>query len=432
MKRRLRPYGIALLALLPFAVFAGALYIVVWVAAPSGSMTIAAGPKGGAFEEVAYRYMDALAKSGIKLNIRFTEGMLDNYQLVRNPQSGVDFALLFGGITDQTRSPNLRSMGRVSIAPLWFFYRGDKTLTQLSDLAGMRIAVGPAIRPILTELLSASGVDAATSNLQTLAGADAAKALLNGQIDVAPLPFEFSSATVQRLLNDPSIRLMSMSQADALVDKFPYLSRLTLPRGAINLKDDLPAEDVNLVAIRNAIVIRDDLNPALIGALADALKTVHGGPGMFKKAGEFPTLTDPELEIPQQVIDYYRNGPPMLSKFVPFWLGIYGARALAIIIALFAIAVPLFSYVQTIYQWAIGRYLYKIYRDLGTLMLACEGADSEADLSLIEDQIADVDSLLKKSNPYLQYSGMALTVEARLDALRSTLVRKRSALKRIA
>lgn len=229
----------------------------------------------------------------------------------------------------------------------------------------------------------------------------------------------------------PALRRSSRNSCTRYFWPGVYLSRLTLPRGAINLKDDLPAADVNLVAIRNAIVIRDDLNPALIGALADALKTVHGGPGMFKKAGEFPTLTDPEFEIPQQVIDYYRNGPPMLSQFVPFWLGIY-ARALAIIIALFAIAVPLFSYVQTIYQWAAGRYLYKIYRDLGTLMLACEGADSEADLTLIEDQIADVDSLLKKSNPYLQYSGMALTVEARLDALRSTLVRKRSALKRTA
>ena len=187
-----------------------------------------------------------------------------------------------------------------------------------------------------------------------------------------------------------------------------------------------------MIAITNAIVIRDDLNPALIGALADALKTVHGGPGMFKRAGEFPTLTDPEFEIPQQVIDYYRNGPPMLSQFVPFWLGIYGARALAIVIAVFAFAIPLFSYIQTVYQWAAGRYLYGVYRDLGTLMLACEGADSDADLSLIANQIADLDSWFKKFNPYLQYSGMALTVEARLDALQSTLVRKRSALKRLA
>ena len=231
MTRKLRPYWPLLLALLPLAIVAAAIFLVFWAAAPPTSMTIAAGPKGGAFEEVAYRYRDALAKSGIKLNIRFTEGMLDNYQLVKDPQSGVDFALLFGGITDQTRSPNLRSMGRVSISPLWFFYRAGKTLTQLSELAGTRIAVGPAIRPILTELLSASGVDATTSNLQTLAGADAAQALIDGQIDVAPLPFAYDSAIVQKLLHDPSIKLMSMSQADALVDRFPYLSRLTLPKG---------------------------------------------------------------------------------------------------------------------------------------------------------------------------------------------------------
>ena len=40
------------------------------------------------------------------------------------------------------------------------------------------------------------------------------------------------------------------------------------------------------------------------------------GTGMFKKAGEFPTLTDPEFEIPQQVIDYNEAGLRPLADLV--------------------------------------------------------------------------------------------------------------------
>jgi hypothetical protein len=42
--------------------------------------------------------------------------------------------------------------------------------------------------------------------------------------------------------------------------------------------------------------------------LAQAIVEVHGRPGIFQQAGEFPTLTDPEYPLAHSARDFYKNG----------------------------------------------------------------------------------------------------------------------------
>jgi hypothetical protein len=76
----------------------------------------------------------------------------------------------------------------------------------------------------------------------------------------------------------------------------------------IDFERIVPAADMILIATPNVVLVRKDIHPALIDLLAQAIVEVHGRPGIFQQAGEFPTLTDPEYPLAHSARDFYKNG----------------------------------------------------------------------------------------------------------------------------
>ena len=68
-----------------------------FVPAPPKKITIAAGSKGGAYEFYAHKYRDILAKHRVTLDIRMTEGTIENLKLLEDPKSGVAAGFVQGG-----------------------------------------------------------------------------------------------------------------------------------------------------------------------------------------------------------------------------------------------------------------------------------------------------------------------------------------------
>lgn len=284
--------GIISKGLLAFLCIATIIWVALWylIPAPPTTISIAAGIPGGAYEHIAKSYRERLARSHITLDIRFAaDGAAGNLRLVENRSSGVDAAFLFGGVTNSKQSPDLMSMGRISYVPVWLFYRGPETLDRLAQLKGKRIAAGVAFRSVASRILDAHGVNSDNAALLPHLGAAAAKALKDGDADVFWQVIDLNSPVIQSLLRDPTVRLMNFAQADALTRVFPYLNRLVLPQGVIDLEKNIPASDVNLIASTNVVVVRKDLHPQLVYLLAQTLSEEHGGAGIFQRAGDFPT-----------------------------------------------------------------------------------------------------------------------------------------------
>ena len=343
-----------------------AVWLALWyfIPAPPSTITIAAGIKNGAFERIAESYRERLARHHVKLNVRITTGAQQGLVLVQDPKSGVDAAFLFAGFSNSTESPGLLSLGRINYAPLWIFYKGE-TLDRLSQIKGKRINIGPALRIMEGKILAAHGVDDSNTTMLPLVGPAAAAALKAGELDVAFLPpQELSSPLVQSLLRDPTIRMMNLTQADALTRLFPELHRLVLPQGVIDLENNIPASDVNLIASTNVVVVRKDLHPELIYLLAQTLQEEHGGDGIFQHAGEFPTQTDPEFPVAEEARDFYKNGPSFLHRYLPFWTINYAKRLAAILIAAIAVIIPLLTYAPKLYDWFLQAQLKRLYRRL--------------------------------------------------------------------
>lgn len=82
----------AIIALAAFLVFR-------FMQPPPHTLTISSGPVGSIFYMTAEKYRPILAHEGITLKVLPSEGSLQNLQRLAKPDSGVDLALVQGGVT---------------------------------------------------------------------------------------------------------------------------------------------------------------------------------------------------------------------------------------------------------------------------------------------------------------------------------------------
>jgi len=368
-------------------------WLALWyfIPAPPTTITIAAGLKGGSFEYVARRYQERLARHHVKLNIRLTEGSADSLKLLSDPKSGVDAAFSLGGITNSTESPGLVSLGRINYAPIWIFYRhGSESIENLSQLKGMRISTSTATRRMVTDILAAYGVTPQNTTFLLFRGPDAGKALLAGETDVISFSQGVNGPNVQPLLRDSAVRLMNAAQAEALTQLFPSLQHVVLSQGVIDLAKNIPPADINLIALTNVVVTRADLHPEMIYLLAQAMKDEHSPGGIFHRTGDFPTQTDPEFPMSEVAIDYYKNGPSFLERYLPFWMLNYAKRLIAILLTVFAVVLPLFTYAPRLYEWFLHAYLNRLYRRLRAVETKMDSELTSAQLAALQTELKDI------------------------------------------
>jgi TRAP transporter TAXI family solute receptor len=366
------------------AVLVAAMVIaVIWASAqflqpgPSRRIVLASGAESGIYHQYAQRYKEILGREGVRIDIRMTGGAGDNLRLLRDPKSGVDVAFMQGGVATAPETEGLVMLASLYYEPLWIFYRDSATLTQIKQLYGKRIASGisgSGTRALATRLFAAQGltmsgdIGRGNTDLVALGGDDALRALKAGEIDAALYVGGANTPTIQRALLDPSIRLMNLAHADAYPRRLPFLTKLTLPYGTIDLSTNTPAEDVTMIGTKAMLVARDDLHPALINLLIDAAREIHGEQGYFESAGEFPgTAQVDDIGVSPYADQHRRFGPSFLYRYLPFWLATYAERALILIVPLVVILVPLLNFLPQVLRWRVRSRIYRWYGELALL-----------------------------------------------------------------
>lgn len=365
-------FGRGLVLSMVMIVLAGVLImllaLVLTNAAAPTSLTIVSGPPGSVFQKTALRYQKILAREGVTVKILPSGGSLDNLHKLSNPRLDVDVGFVLGGEAGSADTSRLMSLGSISYQPLMVFYRGaPKAL--LSDFKGMRLAIGEegsGTHSLALALLKLNGITpgAETTLLNALPG-DAVKSLLEQQVDALFVMGDSSSTDLLRqLLHTPDIHLFSFIQADGYARRVSYLNKLELPRGALDLGRDLPPENTNLVGPTVELVAREGLHPALSDLLLEAAREVHGKPGLFKKAGEFPVLAEHEIRLSPDAQRYYASGKSFFYRTFPFWLAGLVARGLAVMLPLALLLIPALKMAPAIYRWRIQSGINRWYRVL--------------------------------------------------------------------
>jgi hypothetical protein len=172
------------------------------------------------------------------------------------------------------------------------------------------------------------------------------------------------SKVIRTMMRDKKIHLFNFVQADGYVRRIKSLTKLWLPRGAIDLGQDIPRDDVELVGSTVQLIARDTLHPALSDLLLEAAREVHSSAGLYRKRGQFPDLQEGEFRSSPDATRYYTSGKSFLYRTFPFWLASLIARVIAVLVPLALILIPLIKVAPALYRWRFSSRIYKWYRVL--------------------------------------------------------------------
>ncbi|MGF6995548.1 TRAP transporter TAXI family solute receptor [Paraburkholderia sp. GAS32] len=333
------------------------------------TIVITTGADKGIYRGFADRYAPILKREGVTLDIRSSSGSIENYQRLKNPDGEYEVGFIQSGTTSPKETDHLQTIAAVSYEPVWVFYRGDATVNQLAQLRGKRVAIGvpgSGLLNVSQELLAHSGITGDNTMLLQMDAVNAYQGLENGELDAAFFIGRPDAAMQKTLLNS-DLKLMSFAQADALVQKFPSLSKITFPRASTSVVNDLPKADVTLLAATALLVSKDTMHPALVYLLLDAAKTVHGGEDYFTPLGTFPNLNTEEFPVSDESTRYFKSGRPFLQRYLPFWLGSFIERRLLILLPFMALLLGLLQALPRIVEARIKHRLVVWYREIKSL-----------------------------------------------------------------
>jgi uncharacterized protein len=373
---------------------------------PPRRFAIAAGPPATGYGDAARQYARILAGNGIHLDILDTAGGVENVDLLRDPRSGVQAALTAFGFDQPTDADNFYSLGGIFDAPIFTFYRNAEPITLFSQLQGKRVSLGKAgtgQQFLMLEVLKATNAFAPSIEIVDLDFNESINALIAGDIDVTFYPQLDTRGPVQRALATPGVRLMNVAQAEAIAKTVTGLKHVVLPRGLVSLGRDLPDSNVDLLAIRNRMLVRTDLHPALQYLLLEAMREVHRPPGPFNRLGEFPAEQPNDLPLSPTAQAFYRSGPSFWQRYTSFWLASLLNRIVFFVIPIVVALIPVVGFAPRFYRWLHVRRIDHLHRALGKVERDLDRAADRSRLGEYQKQLAEIEAAvrsLKVARPY--------------------------------
>ena len=427
---------------LPFVLLTcGLLALAYWLLdpAPPKHVVLATGIDQGAYSEFGKRYAAVLERHGIRVELRGTAGAAENLQLLRDPESGVDLAFVQGGADAEYASSadaeaanaGLVSLGSLFHEPVWLFYReasaqrvaGKPALEALADMARpgdwkLNIgAPGSGVPNLVKRLLEANRIDPASITMVQQPSTPAVVALLAGEIDALVFASAPESPLVQMLLQTPGVKLFDFPQAEAYSRRFAFISPVTLPRGVVDLARDMPPANIRLIAPTATLVARESLHPALAQLFVQAAKQIHSAAGWFQRKGDFPNIANSERTLAPEAERFYRSGPPLLQRYLPFWIANLIDRMWVVMVSIIAILIPLSRVVPPLYQFRVRS---RIFRWYGQLRRLEDSIGERPAAELIED-LDRIEQRAEKISVPLSYADELYSLRSHINMVRRRL-----------
>jgi TRAP transporter TAXI family solute receptor len=372
---------------------------------PPHRVVLATGPENSAYAEFGRRYAEELKRSQIQVELRNTSGSRENLVLLRDPKQHVDLAFVQGGAAETIRNDDghaepVVSLGSLFYEPVWIFYRAASLpkFTSLGQLRGKRVNIGArgsGTPGLFMRLLAANQIEPGELQRSLLGETEAVVALLDGKLDAIVLVSAPEAQMVQMLLQTPGIRLFEFTNAEAYARRYRYISPVVLPRGVAHLALDVPNRDLQLIAATTSLVARKETHPAIIQLFVQAASRIHSGPGWIARAGQFPSAAQNEFPLAKDAERYYRNGPPLLQRYLPFWLANLIDRMWVALFSIVAVLIPISRMVPPLYRFRVRSRIFRWYRNLRLIEHELEDRERTRDellasLDKLEARVASI------------------------------------------
>jgi hypothetical protein len=287
----------------------------------------------------------------------------------------VDLAFVQGGSSETIRTNEhedvepVVSLGSLFYEPVWIFYRAERfrEFGSLTQLRGKRVNIGmrgSGTPGIFMRLLRANDMERDDIERSLLGDTDAVVNLLDGKLDAIAMVTAPEAPMVQMLLQTPGVRLYEFKNGEAYARRYRYISPVTLPRGVASIALDVPNHDMELIAPTTSLVARENTHPAIIELFVQAATRIHNAPGWIARAGQFPSAAANEFPLAKDAERFYRTGPPLLQRYLPFWFANLIDRMWVALFSIVAVLIPLSRLVPPLYRFRVRSRVFRWYRNL--------------------------------------------------------------------
>ena len=324
------------------------------------------------------------------------------------------------------RATDLVGIASLAFEPLWIFARGTPP-EQLGQLAGMRIQVGAegsGTRLLAQSLLAANGLDAQSSTWLDDGPDDVLDSLLSDRADALLLISGAQAPIVRQLFEaaDEGIEVVSLRRALGTTRHFPYLDKLVLPAGSIDLAARIPRSDVQVVATNAGLIARSDLHPAVMPLLIEAARSRLDQGSPLARPGEFPRTRGLDVPLATAAERFFTHGKSWLYRVLPFQAAAAVDRLKILLLPLLTLLFPLMRLAPPIYRWRIRSRIYRWYR----LVQEIEGAATpeHGDVQAARAQLAALDREIAQVHVPLSYAEELYHLRLHIGFVREALGRE--------
>ena len=221
-------------------------------------------PLGGALAEILNNNIENMNASA-----QSTGASVANVNMLKD--GSVDIAFIQNDIAyyavngkemfKDNKVANLRGIAALYPETVQFVTTKDKNIKSISDLKGLKVAVGAAgsgVEANARQILAEYGITYEDIDERFLSFGEAADALKDGNVDVGIVAAGFPTAAIQDLAANKSIKIIPIDndKVDALMKRYPYYTKMVIPAGTYKGQD----EDVASVAVKCIVVATDALD----------------------------------------------------------------------------------------------------------------------------------------------------------------------------
>jgi len=398
---------------------------------PPRRFTILTGREDGAYYQAALQYQAIAREKGFEIDIRPTAGSVETLEMLKQGEAQIGFVQ--GGIAAEAEYTGLYSMASLFFEPVWVFYNPehfDASLTSLPQLEGMTAAigeVGSGSNHLTRELLAANRMDEDSLTLLEISSSAAAAGLRDGSIDAAFFVTGPTATVVRNLLADPDLALMSFPNAAGYAVQFPHLTAVVLPQGAIDVRDNIPAEDKRLMATAANLIIREEFHPDLLRLMTIAVVEVHTPGGLFEKRYEFPSAIYTDFPIgPQEraYLERIRSGESALDNYLPFWAAALIDRYMLFVLPIALLLLPAISRSPVLISLYNKRKVTRWYRNVRAIDSNLKHLDA-AGVGQAQAELQEIETLLQEQVRISEtFMADHYTLRSHIDLIRGRLARR--------
>ncbi len=384
------------------------------------TLTIAAGREGGTYYQHAKALAKELEKDGfIKIHILESAGSIQNLSLLEEEEA--DIAFVQGGCANEKNREDLRTIAALYFEPLWLFYNASlPPISYLKDIQPLRFSIGEegsGTKALVETLLHINEINSST-NPKKLSSKKAYLRLKEGKIDAFFTVLSPNSSLIHTILSDHNISVASFRRAQAYQKRYSYLKSLQIPEGSLDLKNNIPAQDLSLLTTTASLVVNKNLDDARVRFITIKVKEMPTFQGF-----DYTKYIDIPMHPAAQ--KYLTKGESILEKIFPYWIASNIDRLKYLLIPILTLLIPIIKGILPLYKWRIRSKIYTWYDDLEKIeKSSLQGDDIAKNIQQLQLLQAEVNA---HTDVPLSYMGELYALKLHIDNVMVRLERLRKA-----